>query len=341
MRISSQYWAPGLHKVVQQVAEQCIKCQYRNVAAVKNIPQGEVSAMNFNHVVAIDFLKLPLSSYAREDVLTIVDVFTRFTVMVVTPDQTAASTVDALQKYWFAYFGFPRILHSDNGSSFRNDLVNRLCEHYGITQRFITPYRPTSNGLCERTNRLIVEYLSKVIAGQEQSTYRHLVAAVQMCLNSRRLKTLGGLTPLEAVTGNMLAIPKPAEDAELIFHDLADRLQHLQELRQRLRQIHEQRTEQIDIAKALKLLDTRTFSVGDLVLRRVPRNQRPLGKLALYYDGPHRIEEVTDPSAMTYIVRQARRVDDSWIADGEQRRVHIRQLKPYRDAEAVDAQMLD
>lgn len=50
-----------------------------------------------------------------------------------------------------------KILRTDNGSEFRNALVEQLCDREGVLQEFSAPYVPEQNGEAERANRTIIE----------------------------------------------------------------------------------------------------------------------------------------------------------------------------------------
>ena len=55
----------------------------------------------------------------------------------------------------FLKFGFPRILHSDNGTEFKLKLIEHLMQQLGIKKMDIPPHHPQSNGKLESTYRFI------------------------------------------------------------------------------------------------------------------------------------------------------------------------------------------
>ena len=48
-------------------------------------------------------------------------------------------------------------LRSDNGTEFRNALIENFCIENGITQEFFAPRTPQKNGVVERKNRTLIE----------------------------------------------------------------------------------------------------------------------------------------------------------------------------------------
>jgi len=58
---------------------------------------------------------------------------------------------------FFARFGLPRQLHSDQGRNFESSLVKELCEITGVHKTRTTPFHPRSDGLTERANGTILQ----------------------------------------------------------------------------------------------------------------------------------------------------------------------------------------
>lgn len=50
-------------------------------------------------------------------------------------------------------YGTPKIIQSDNGMEFANQLISELMNLHGIEQQLITAYNLQANGLVERTNQ--------------------------------------------------------------------------------------------------------------------------------------------------------------------------------------------
>ena len=115
-------------------------------------PQGSIVANNPMDQLLIDFMKLDPSRNGKENVLVMTDAFSKFCVAVITPNQKAKLVAKALIDKWFHTYGIPAHIHSDQGKSFDNHLIDQLRKLYGIQQYTTTPYNAQGNSPCEQLN---------------------------------------------------------------------------------------------------------------------------------------------------------------------------------------------
>ncbi|MDI3469983.1 MAG: Mobile element protein [Pseudolabrys sp.] len=83
---------------------------------------------------------------------------------------------------------------------YRLHMFNRVCREHGIEHRFTKPNHPWTNGQVERMNRSLKE---ATVKRYHYDTHRqleeHLAAFLDAYNFAKRLKTLRGLTPYEAI----------------------------------------------------------------------------------------------------------------------------------------------
>ena len=140
--------------------------------------------------VGIDLLKLPRSNNGMDYLLVCVDHFSRFVVLVPILDKSAFSVARALVSHLFHTFTTPKVLLSDNGTEFRNELVSEICEHFNIGQTFVVAYHPASNGLVERANRKVLEALRHVVQ-EFHMTWDEWIPQIASAINSSINASIG------------------------------------------------------------------------------------------------------------------------------------------------------
>ena len=84
-----------------------------------------------------------------ENVLVIVNHFTRYTTAYVTKDQKALTAARILYEGFISIFGEPERILMDQGKAFTSKLVEQLCSQFGISQSTTTAYHPQGNGQVE------------------------------------------------------------------------------------------------------------------------------------------------------------------------------------------------
>ena len=117
----------GIYKDCQNLVSACINCQRYNVGKHGFYPPKSLTALlPFDHVV-IDLKTMPLSKRGNQYYMCLIDVCTRFVFLRELPDKTSYSIARVLFRI-FCDIGFPKILQSDNGGEFVNDILKSLNE---------------------------------------------------------------------------------------------------------------------------------------------------------------------------------------------------------------------
>ena len=87
------------------------------------------------------------------------DAFSKFSVAVVMPNQQVKTVAKDLVDKWFYTYGIPSRIHSDQGKSFDNKIIEQLCKIYHVKQPTTKPYNPHGNLPCERLNHTLQNLL--------------------------------------------------------------------------------------------------------------------------------------------------------------------------------------
>ena len=143
---------------VNHYCQQCCTCQLSKLskppkALISSIPVGLPWQM-----VAIDVLKVPLSSQNHQYLLVIQDYFTKWAEAISIADQTAEMITAELVKL-SSVFGLPEILHSDQGRNFESTLLQHTLDAFGVKKSCTTAYHAQGDGMVGRLNMSLLQLL--------------------------------------------------------------------------------------------------------------------------------------------------------------------------------------
>ena len=116
----------------------------------------------------------------------ITDHFTRYTLAVVTKDQTAKTVTKVFYECFIAVFGVPMKLLSDRGANFTSTLVEELCAAFRIQKCQTTAYHTQCNGQVECFHQMLFRKLAHDKKAQWE---QHLPELLQAYNSTRSVVT--------------------------------------------------------------------------------------------------------------------------------------------------------
>ena len=141
-------------------------------------------------LVCIDFLSLEKSKGGYENILVIVDHFTRYAQAVPCRNQSAHTTAKALYERFIVHYGFPEKLHSDQGRNFESKIVKELCKLAGVKKTRTTPYHPMGNGSAERFNQTLLDMLATLVE-EKKADWKSYVPSMVHAYNATKSDSTG------------------------------------------------------------------------------------------------------------------------------------------------------
>ncbi len=115
------YWSTMRLDIEKHIA-QCLSCAETKGTTTAPILEYPLAAGPFD-VVGINLLQLPRSIQGSIYVLVCVDHFSRFTVLAPLPNKFATTVAYAIVSYLIYLSTTPRVLLSDNGTEFKNQVL--------------------------------------------------------------------------------------------------------------------------------------------------------------------------------------------------------------------------
>ncbi|KAL6455901.1 hypothetical protein MHYP_G00357520 [Metynnis hypsauchen] len=129
--------------------------------------------------------------------LVIVDRYSGWVEAIPTIKEDARSVCKMLINHWIPQHGFPRKIHSDNGTHFTSKTLQWVEQALGLRHSYGSVYRPTSQGQVERMNQNLKCKLAKI----KLSTGMNWLDALPIALISVRssINRSTGFSPFELV----------------------------------------------------------------------------------------------------------------------------------------------
>ena len=277
------YW-PSMAKDAQDWVTNCHRCQIARGDYNQPKPKiGHLEAHNPLDLVCLDFTKIDPSKTGKENVLVITDAFTKFSLAVCTPNQTAKTVAKVLIEKWFHVYGVPTRIHSDQGRCFDSNIIKALCKMYGVEQSFTSPYNPRGNAFCERFNRTLFGLL-KTLKSEEKADWPSHLPALVFAYNATPHASTG-YQPYQLMFGrrapapcdNWLGLCAYNDDKSITRIDWVD--QQLEQL------LHANKHAQKNI-KAINAKNRKAAGGKDLII--------PVGNLVLLRDHPEGRNKIQD-----------------------------------------------
>ncbi|RMC17141.1 hypothetical protein DUI87_05718 [Hirundo rustica rustica] len=179
-------WANEEHQNNEQVIHDCETC-----AAIKQAKQvkplwygGRWSKYKYGEAWQIDYITLPQTHQSKSYVLTIVEATTGWLETYPVPHATARNTILGLEKQVLWRHGTPEMIESDNGTHFKNSLINNWAREHGIEWVYHIPYHAPASGKVERYNGLLKTTLKALGGGSFENWEQHLAKATWL-VNTR------------------------------------------------------------------------------------------------------------------------------------------------------------
>ena len=203
-RIQKRFEWPGLKKACEKWIAPCLSCQQAKDPRKLRFPLQSIESSGFNEVVQIDHQKICMTATGYNQVLVMIDHFTKYAEAAPCMTASAEETCDHLINVWIARHGCPITFQSDNGKAFVGDLTKELMKRSQVAQARSTTYHPQTNGLVEWQNRTLVSMLRVYCSRYMDDWDKHL-PQVMGAYNSTEHSTTG-ISPHMMLTGHEKAL---------------------------------------------------------------------------------------------------------------------------------------
>ena len=159
------FWHPALEKICRDICTSCLHCQLYKVHRQHiQPPIIKLQTMYPYQLLSMDIMLLPKSSKGNIAVLVAIDSYSKWITAIPIKNKTTSTVTNALKYEILPNLPMvPSKILTDNGPEFRSHEFNDALKQYNIRHILSTPYKPSSNGLVERSNRTIIQLLKGVL----------------------------------------------------------------------------------------------------------------------------------------------------------------------------------
>jgi RNase H-like domain found in reverse transcriptase/Reverse transcriptase (RNA-dependent DNA polymerase)/Integrase core domain/Integrase zinc binding domain/Chromo (CHRromatin Organisation MOdifier) domain/Retrotransposon gag protein/Zinc knuckle len=291
--IRKNFWWPGMRLDITTELANCDSCtRYTVTRSGFNPAQFITAGGPFHHLQIDNSVHLPAAPGGYKALLVIICVFTGF--IILRPIKTTSADIIAAELWSvFCLLGVPKILQSDNGPEFTNEVIRALVKLTGVEHRFISPYNPRADGKVERSIQTIMSIIKKLIHGNE-TNWTLFVPFAQLSFNNK-IAELTGSTPFSLMFGRQLNEMKDytlSNEEEAPPVNIQEWSEHMEKLQSLIypaileRTVDKKDTMITRLNKQRRLLTANAIPVGAVVMLRDPLRQN---KFEPKYIGPYSV----------------------------------------------------
>ncbi|ROT73456.1 hypothetical protein C7M84_008121 [Penaeus vannamei] len=182
-KLRDYFYFPNMLAAVKEYVGTCRSCQKRKGMAYRAPLAAAPQASYPLERVSADLMELEVTSQGNRYVLAFIDQLTRYVQLIPLPSKDAETVADAFINQFVTVFGPPRLLQTDNGREFKNNLFKRVCELASVQTIFTTAFHPQANGMIERTNRVVKNALATLLEASPLE-WDELLPYVRLAMNS-------------------------------------------------------------------------------------------------------------------------------------------------------------
>lgn len=322
---------------VKAFVQGCLVCLLSDSGMKVPRPLGQqVHASKVGELLHFDYLYVGESTDEKEYILILKDDFSGYVYLRACAHADAETTANVLVEYFTTFVPVLQWF-SDQGTHFKNEVMELLAKDLGVRHHFSTAYVPWSNGtvesVCKQTLRVMRAFSHECQI--EEADWTKTVPAIQSIINNTPARRLGNRAPVTVHTGMDAGNPLDLALTSLSYKDAFSvdevrikQTMDIELLQNALDNMHKEVAATLDATrkKAIERHNAKThvktciLSVGDYVV--VARFHGARTKMSANWVGPRRIVQTLSD----YIYR----VENLLTKTTED--IHISRIKHYADA---------
>lgn len=175
--IRKEYYWPNMSNTVSQIVNACDLCRCNKY---DRHPQNPPIQETETPELPMKIIHMDTVAIENNNCLTIIDRFTKFATCKILPSKNSSVIIKHLLEF-FAAYGIPDKIVTDNGSEFKNAMIKEFLKNYNINIHFCCVDHPQSNGTVERFHSTLREHI-RLVSHHPERKKLPLLEKISYCL---------------------------------------------------------------------------------------------------------------------------------------------------------------
>jgi hypothetical protein len=201
-RLRDEYYWKNMMKDIIRVIKECEVCQRNQKEVAINHPAMAIKVTGIHDIIGIDLVfGLTETKEKYKGVVVIIEYLSKTPYVKPIKSKSAIEISEHLLDY-ISIYGPPKIMISDQGKEFNNELIKQITTSSGIEHRVTAAYNPRTNGMTERFNQTFIESLRKH-SEKDQTDWPKWIPFIMIAYKTR-IHSTTGFTPFELMFGRKM-----------------------------------------------------------------------------------------------------------------------------------------
>ncbi len=165
--VQEGYVWPGMKSEIDSFIQMCPTCKVHIQRPEKTVMGEMPIAKSPGQIVGLDLIGPLITSHQGNSyIMVLIDHYSGWVECYPLPNKSNEAVWEKFRNDYLPRHGACRVLITDQGAEFKGRDWDEWLRGNRIEHRRSTPYRPQTNGRCERANRTIKEMLRKLVNGE-------------------------------------------------------------------------------------------------------------------------------------------------------------------------------
>jgi transposase InsO family protein len=211
--MSDNFYWPRMRPTVRRWIRSCVVCQRRKTPRPMRAGLRQTMCTDAPfRTVAMDLVGILSPSEAGNGtppyryLLTMIDTFTRWPIIVPIADKTAPTVAHAAFTHLLCVHGCPNMILTDRGAEFVNKGFKAMCEDWNIPKIETSPRHSKANGHIERFHRYLNSAMTALTSTHGANW--HLFADAMLFAYCTSVHDATGFSPFELLYGRRPRLPQ-------------------------------------------------------------------------------------------------------------------------------------